>query len=59
MKNSHYAITTGDGEFKLRNLATGNYKITAWHEAFGEETQEVSVTGSEGGTLNFFKPKLY
>jgi hypothetical protein len=60
MKNSHYAITTSDGEFKLPNLAPGNYKITAWHESYGEQTQEVTVTGSEGKTLNFvFKAKSY
>jgi len=40
MKNSHYMITTGDGEFKLPNLASGNYTITAWHESYGEQTRK-------------------
>ena len=60
MKNSHYSITAGDGEFKLPNLPPGNYTITAWHESYGEQTQEVTITGSEAKTINFvFKAKPY
>jgi hypothetical protein len=60
MKNSHYAITAGDGEFKLPNLPPGNYTITAWHESYGEQTQQVTITGSEAKTMNFvFKAKSY
>ncbi|HEV7967367.1 MAG TPA: carboxypeptidase regulatory-like domain-containing protein [Candidatus Acidoferrales bacterium] len=60
MKNSHYAITAGDGEFKLPNLPPGAYTITAWHESYGEQTQEVIITGSESKTVNFvFKAKPY
>ena len=60
MKNSHYAITTGDGEFKLPNLPPGNYTITAWHESYGEQTQQVTITGNEAKTMNFvFKAKAY
>jgi plastocyanin len=60
MKNSHYSITTGDGEFKLPNLPPGTYTITAWHESYGEQAQEVTVTGSEAKTVNFvFKAKPY
>jgi plastocyanin len=60
MKNSHYAITAADGEFKLPNLPPGNYTITAWHESYGEQTQQVTITGSEAKTINFvFKAKAY
>jgi hypothetical protein len=60
MKNSHYSITTGDGEFKLPNLPPGNYTITAWHESYGEQTQEVTITGSEMKNINFvFNAKPY
>jgi hypothetical protein len=60
MKNSHYAITTGDGEFKLPNLPPGNYTVTAWHESYGEQTQQVTITGSDSKTVNFvFKAKPY
>jgi plastocyanin len=60
MKNSHYAITTEDGEFKLPNLPPGNYTISAWHESYGEQTQQVTVSGGETKALNFvFKAKPY
>jgi hypothetical protein len=60
MKNSHYGITTGDGEFKLPNLPPGNYTVTAWHESYGEQTQQVTITGSDAKTVNFvFKAKPY
>jgi hypothetical protein len=60
LKNSHYAISSGDGGFKLPNLPPGKYTVTAWHEAYGEQTQDVTITGSETKTINFsFKAKPY
>jgi hypothetical protein len=60
MKNSHYSITTGDGEFNLPNLPPGNYTITAWHESYGEQSQEVTITAGENKPLNFvFKAKPF
>jgi plastocyanin len=60
LKNSHYAVTSGQGEFKLSNLPPGTYTINAWHESYGEQTQEVTITGSETKAVNFvFKAKPY
>jgi plastocyanin len=60
MRNSHYSITAEDGEFKLPNLPPGNYTITAWHESYGEQSQEVTIGGGESKSLNFvFKAKPY
>jgi hypothetical protein len=60
MKNSHYAITAADGDFKLPNLSPGNYTITAWHESFGEQSQAVTIGGGESKVVNFvFKSKSY
>ena len=60
MKNSHYAITADNGEFKLPNLPPGSYTVTAWHESYGEQTQTVTITGSETKSINFvFKAKPY
>jgi Carboxypeptidase regulatory-like domain len=60
LKNSHYAISANDGDFKLPNLPSGKYTITAWHESYGEQTQDVAISGSETKTINFiFKAKPY
>lgn len=60
MKNSHYAVTQDGGGFTLPNLPPGKYTITAWHESYGEQTQEVTISGNETKALNFvFKAKPY
>jgi hypothetical protein len=60
LKNSHYALTGGDGEFKLPNLPPGKYTVSAWHESYGEQSKDVTISGSETQTVNFsFKVKDY
>jgi plastocyanin len=60
LKNSHYAVTPETGAFSLANLPPGKYTITAWQESYGEQTQEVTISGSETKTVNFvFKAKPY
>jgi plastocyanin len=60
LKNSHYSVSGGDGGFTLANLPPGKYTVTAWHESYGEQTQDVTISGSETKTVNFvFKAKPY
>ena len=60
LKNSHFAVTGEDGAFELPNLPPGTYTITAWHESYGDQTQELTITGSETKTVNFvFKARPY
>jgi len=60
LKNSHYAVTGDGGGFSLANLPPGKYSVTAWHEAYGEQTQDVTISGAETKTVNFvFKAKPY
>lgn len=60
LKNSHYAISSNDGGFTLPNLPAGKYTITAWHESYGTQTQDVTISGSETKSVNFvFKAKPY
>jgi Carboxypeptidase regulatory-like domain len=60
LKNSHYAVSGGDGSFSLPNLPPGKYTITAWHESYGEQTQDVAISGNETKTISFvFKAKPY
>jgi plastocyanin len=49
-----YAVVTGlDGRFSLPNLPPGHYSVTAWHEVYGTQTQEVSIGGGETQTITF------
>lgn len=58
LKNSHYAVSNETGGFSLANLPPGKYTISAWHESYGEQSQEVTITGNETKTITFsFKTK--
>ena len=60
LKNSHFAVTGDGGAFTLANLPPGKYTITAWHESYGDQSQEVTISGGETKTVNFvFKAKPY
>jgi hypothetical protein len=60
MKNSHYAISRDNGSFSLPNLPPGKYTVSAWHESYGEQSQEITISGGETKTMNFvFQAKPY
>jgi hypothetical protein len=60
LKNSHYAVSSDSGAFTLPNLPPGKYTISAWQESYGEQTQEVTISGSETKAITFvFKAKPY
>ncbi len=60
LNTSHYDISRSDGAFTLSNLAPGKYTITAWHEEYGTQTADVTITGNETKELNFsFKAKAF
>jgi len=53
LKTSHFAVTGQDGEFRLPELPPGKYTITAWHETYGTQRQEISIAGGETRAINF------
>jgi len=60
LKTSHYAVTDNNGSFSLKGLPPGKYTVTAWHEQYGTQSQEVTVSGSETKTISFvFKATPY
>jgi plastocyanin len=60
LKTNHYSITGDGGAFTLPNLPPGKYTITAWHEDYGTQTQDVTISGNETKSADFsFKAKAY
>ncbi|MGB2634428.1 MAG: carboxypeptidase regulatory-like domain-containing protein [Candidatus Acidiferrum sp.] len=53
LKTGHFSVTDEDGQFSLPNLPPGHYVVTAWHEAFGSQTKEITVSEGESLSLNF------
>jgi hypothetical protein len=60
LNTNHYDLSKGAGDFKLPKLPPGKYTITAWHEDYGTQTADVTITGNETKDVNFtFKAKAY
>jgi hypothetical protein len=53
LKTSHYAVTDNKGSFNLKGLAPGTYTVTAWHELYGAQSQEIVIDGTEAKTADF------
>jgi len=53
LKTSHYSLTKDNGSFSLPDLPPGKYTITAWHEKYGKQTQDVTISGNETKTIDF------
>lgn len=54
----HFAVSGNDGKFNITGLAPGKYTVTAWHERFGTQSQEVTVPASGGTTTTDFVFKV-
>jgi plastocyanin len=48
-----HAVSDGSGSFKLDNLQPGTYALTAWHETYGTQTKNVTVTAGRAATVGF------
>lgn len=53
LKTDHFAVTGEDGRFALPGLQPGKYTITAWHETYGMQSQEVTVGTGQSLAVNF------
>jgi plastocyanin len=53
LKTSHFFVTREDGAYTLPELPPGKYTVTAWHEYYGTQSREITITGSETQIVNF------
>jgi plastocyanin len=53
LKTGHFAVTGEDGRFTLPDLSPGMYTVTAWHETYGTQNQEITIVGNQTLTVNF------
>ncbi|MDX1630395.1 MAG: carboxypeptidase regulatory-like domain-containing protein [Thermoanaerobaculia bacterium] len=53
MTHPFFDVTDKDGKFTIDGLPDGTYTVEAWHEKLGTRTQEISVSGGEGGPAEF------
>ena len=53
LKTSHFMVTGDDGRFTLPNLPPGHYVVTAWHELYGTQAKEITISGSESQSIDF------
>ena len=50
----YYALTDADGQFRLKNVPEGSYRIKAWHEELGTlPVQKVVVTINQDAKVDF------
>lgn len=52
-KNPYQATTGDSGDFKIDNVPPGKYTLAAWHERYGEKTQEVTVAAGKPTKVTF------
>ena len=53
LDHPYHSVSGADGSFSLSPLPPGTYVIEAWHEAYGTQTQEVTVGANEDVELSF------
>jgi plastocyanin len=48
-----FDVTGKDGDFTLKDVPAGTYKVKAFHEEEGEQSQEITVVAGEEATVEF------
>jgi len=53
LDHPYHSVSNGNGAFNLSTLPPGDYVIEAWHERYGTQTQNVTVTTGETAEVTF------
>ena len=59
LDHPYHSVSNGSGAFSLSTLPPGDYVIEAWHERYGTQTQNVTVTTGQTAEVTFtFSPSI-
>ena len=59
LDHPYHSVSNGSGAFSLSTLPPGDYVIEAWHERYGTQTQNVTVTTGQTAEVTFtFSPSM-
>jgi hypothetical protein len=53
LSHPYHSVSGSDGSFDLSTLPPGDYVVEAWHERYGVQTQNVTVTTGETAEVTF------
>jgi hypothetical protein len=52
-KNPYFAVVNDKGEFEIKDVPPGKYKINVWHGTLGTQKGKVEVKGGGAASVNF------
>ena len=53
LNHPFYGVSDASGGFSLKGLPSGTYTVEAWHEKYGQQTQEVTLAADETKDIAF------
>jgi hypothetical protein len=54
--HTFFTIPREDGSFTIDDVPAGNYKVSAWHERIGENSQPVKIEPGRASDIQFALP---
>jgi hypothetical protein len=55
-EHPYHAVTDAYGEYEIRDVPAGRYRLKVWHERLGVQEKEVEVKGGSVSKLDFALP---